>query len=159
MLPPLTYRPRPLDLSGFTFARDQERAQTKALHDGVTTLCKKMLESDDFSTEVIQRLARRECYPLAASALLEASGCTPALLDALIIPPVPAIAPYRFARLFHAIPDYEEERPLTILQLELLKIESADCALAALGIIDWKIATTRTRAVFALRALIAGMRS
>jgi hypothetical protein len=155
----LTFRRTLKDLSGFAYVKEQERVQTQTDLNYVTALCKEMLASATFHPEAIKHLAHRQHYAFAANELQEASLCTPTIFEALISPAVPAVAAYRFARLFHAIPDYEEERPLTIPELQLLKTEAADCALAALGIIDWKIATTRTRAVFALRALIAEVRS
>lgn len=159
MMRPLTYRLRPLDPGASAYALFKERNRSELDRSKCRDLCRSILDSKTPPTDAIRTLATREYYSFAVADLLTTSGSNQLLLEALQSKPVARIAPFRFAKIFGVTRDGDESTPLVATDLQSIPTIPAACALAALGIVDWTNAPPRVRAVFALRTLIAEMRS
>jgi hypothetical protein len=154
----LKFRPRPLDYSDSAFRHFRERYENDTHRSFAKSICESIVQAASFDKTPLHNLSHRDIYPFAVAFLSDYAGCGEPLVDALTTPPAPSIEPFRLARLL-GVPIDNYLTPVSTSYLRELNSEDAQCALAALGEIDWPSASTRARTIFLLRTLIAEVRS
>ena len=140
--------------SNTAFANARSNADESKLHNGTAKAVETTLTASAFVPDRVAALsASRLARPVAVD-LLGKICAADGIVRALALPPNERLAPYRFGRIFDAVCPADEAAPITLETLRNLGTEAAQCALAACGFVEWKVATRRIRAVFVLRELL-----
>lgn len=136
----------------------RQRLEKCAIERKVRSDVDAILASSEWKNKFARELSGPMVYPIAAEYLAGLSGCPDRIIQALFEPVAIASAPFRFAFLFKAI-GHDTARAVTFSDLRGMHSQSARCALAAMGEIDWNDSDRRARAIFLLRSVIGARRS